>query len=100
MRKIRPYGSEGGGAARSPYPYQKFDICGVKERKSPIREPLKVTRKGDFIERLGKPKAYTVGMQIPHRVYPEIPEESVIWCLAPTNGRFVERVSRATREPD
>ena len=58
MRKIRPYGSEGGGAARSPYPYQKFDICGVKERKSPIREPLKVTRKGDFIERLGKPKAY------------------------------------------
>jgi hypothetical protein len=30
---------------------QKFDICGVKKRKSPIREPLKVTRKGDFIER-------------------------------------------------
>ncbi len=22
MREIRPYGSEGGGAARSPYPYQ------------------------------------------------------------------------------
>ena len=55
---------------------QKFDICGVKKRKSPIREPLKVTRKGDFIERLGKPKAYSVGMQIPHCVYPEIPEES------------------------
>ena len=42
---------------------QKFDICGVKKRKSPIREPLKVTRKGDFIERLGKPKAYSVEMQ-------------------------------------
>jgi len=24
MREIRTYGSEGGGAARSPYPYQNF----------------------------------------------------------------------------
>jgi len=24
MREIRTYGSEGGGAARSPYPYQAF----------------------------------------------------------------------------
>jgi hypothetical protein len=24
MREIRLYGSEGGGAGRSPYPYQKF----------------------------------------------------------------------------
>ena len=25
MREIRLYGSEGGGAARSPYPYQEMD---------------------------------------------------------------------------
>ena len=28
MREIRTYGSEGGGAARSPYPYQQADFRG------------------------------------------------------------------------
>jgi len=26
MREIRLYGSEGGGAVRSPYPYQRIDL--------------------------------------------------------------------------
>jgi len=28
MREIRLYGSEGGGAARSPYPYHAWDYSG------------------------------------------------------------------------
>ena len=32
MREIRLYGSEGGGAARSPYPYHTF-------RRNPPRNP-------------------------------------------------------------
>jgi hypothetical protein len=46
MREIRLYGSEGGGAARSPYPYHKTvrhplcpaDQLGVKTRRGG-REP-------------------------------------------------------------
>ena len=29
MREIRLYGSEGGGAARSPYPYQRIPLKGL-----------------------------------------------------------------------
>jgi hypothetical protein len=32
MREIRPYGSEGGGAGRSPYPYQRSETAKVVKR--------------------------------------------------------------------
>jgi len=32
MREIRLYGSEGGGAARSPYPYQRFRSASLDSR--------------------------------------------------------------------
>ena len=31
MREIRLYGSEGGGAGRSPYPYQNLWMAGTPE---------------------------------------------------------------------
>jgi hypothetical protein len=32
MREIRPYGSEGGGAGRSPYPYLR--ISSLKQKRA------------------------------------------------------------------
>ena len=50
--------------------------------------------KETLYERLGKPKAYSVGMQIPHCVYPEIPEESVVWCLRQRMGGLLRELAR------
>lgn len=40
MREIRPYGSEGGGPFRSPYPYVRLKAHLVREVKVLFRHTL------------------------------------------------------------
>ncbi len=41
-----------------------------------------------------------MGMQIPHRLHPEISTKSLVWRVEKTHGRVVPRIGSAERKQD
>ena len=67
---------------------------------TPLREPLKASRRGVLDGSVSEPQSHQMGLQVPHRVHTEGTQESAVWAVTQGSGIGISRTGAAQGKQD